>query len=184
MVLHFSQRIQPLWKKFPKRGKSYEAKGWDIIIFLDLCSPLSLTLVFFWSSWDCNAVLLHNAAKIRQFTCAFCLAPFSYVTKICAFNEFQMIRPEDTEWTENCAQSARKKNWSSFSIAPFVRYRAVHPSRSESRLAWSTKPVRHCICVCVCMRHKTTIYRKIDLEFNWMMHAMRTDNNKNSRRGR
>lgn len=46
MVLHFSPNEQTTWK-IPKRGKSYEAKGWDIIISLDLCSPLSLAHSFF-----------------------------------------------------------------------------------------------------------------------------------------
>lgn len=115
MVLHFSPNEQTTWK-IPKRGKSYEAKGWDIIISLDLCSPLSLAHSFFsfallllvLLTWD--YAVLHNAAKIRQFTCAFCLKPFLWGTRICAFNEFQMnIARDSLTHTQNTEKNGKKR---------------------------------------------------------------------------
>lgn len=182
-------------EKFLNESKSFEAKSWDIIIFPDLFSPLSFNFIFFCSilhfvvvvvllAWD--YFVCKTQPKIQCATCAILLfyskAIPTYVTKICAI---QWILEKKCVWTTKkrkkrcilCAISPKRtKNCSSFRIASIVRL-SLFMHRADSHFGND--------CTCSDVRHKTTISDgKIDLEFNWMVHAMRTDNNKNCRRGR
>lgn len=148
----------------------------EILLFFLIYAHLYLLTSFFLfhSSFRCRRCTglrlfgVRNVANIQSATCAlllFCSKDIStYVTKICAFNEFwkKMYLDDKDEEKKRCILCAispkQAKNCSSFRIASIVRL-SLFMHRADSLFGND--------CTCSDVRHKTTISGgKIDLEFN------------------